>query len=71
MLRVGQFATAERFRDYLTANYGPTIAVYRFIADDAQKVAGADRDLAGLGSRAADVVCTPDPGRTRRPAPTR
>ncbi len=32
-------------------NYGPTIAVYRFIADDAAKVAALDADMAALGDR--------------------
>lgn len=40
----------SEFRD-MKANYGPTIAVYRFIADDPAKVAGLDADLAALGDR--------------------
>ena len=51
MLRVSRFATPERFRDDFRANYGPTIAVYTFIAEDPEKVAGLDRDLADLGRR--------------------
>ena len=54
MLRVDRFATAEQFRDYFKANYGPTIAVYRFIAEDAARVEALDRDLADL-ARAADL----------------
>ena len=50
-LVVDQFATPEEFRDFFKANYGPTIAVYRAIADDADKVAGLDRDLVALAER--------------------
>jgi hypothetical protein len=35
----------------MKANYGPTIAVYRFIADDPEKIAALDADLAALGER--------------------
>ena len=42
-LRVDRFATGAEFRDFLKANYGPTIAVYRFIADDPAKVDGVGR----------------------------
>jgi hypothetical protein len=35
----------------LTANYGPTIAAYRGIADDPDRVAALDRDLADLAER--------------------
>ena len=35
----------------MKANYGPTIAVYRFIADDPAKVVALDTDLAALGDR--------------------
>jgi SAM-dependent methyltransferase len=45
MLRV------ERFRDFFKACYGPTIATYRFIGDDPERVAALDRDLADLGRR--------------------
>lgn len=50
-LRVDRFATGAEFRDFFKANYGPTIAVYRFIADDAEKVAALDADMAALGDR--------------------
>ena len=50
-LRVNAFATPEAFRDYFKRNYGPTIAVYRAIADDAEKVEGLDRDLVDLAVR--------------------
>lgn len=44
-LRVTAFATPEAFRDFFKRNYGPTIAVYRAIADDQEKVEALDRDL--------------------------
>ena len=50
-LVVDTFATPEEFRDFFKANYGPTIAVYTFIADDADKVAALDRDLVALAER--------------------
>ena len=50
-LVVDEFATPAAFRDYFKANYGPTIAVYRAIADDPEKVAALDRDLEELGRR--------------------
>ena len=33
-LRVDRFRDGAEFRDFFKANYGPTIAVYRFIAGD-------------------------------------
>jgi SAM-dependent methyltransferase len=50
-LRVDRFGTGAEFRDFFKANYGPSIAVYRFIADDPAKVAALDADLAALGDR--------------------
>ena len=50
-LVVDDFATPEEFRDFFKTNYGPTIAVYRAIADDADKVAALDRDLVALAER--------------------
>ena len=46
------FATGAEFRDYFKANYGPTITVYRTIADDPARVAALDVELADLGARA-------------------
>ena len=48
-LRVDRFDTAEAFRDFFKRTYGPTIAVYRAIADDPEKVAALDEALAALG----------------------
>jgi hypothetical protein len=48
---VDHFATPEAFREYFKTNYGPTIAVYRAIAEDPDRVAALDRDLAELARR--------------------
>ena len=45
------FDSPEAFRDYFKANYGPTIAVYAYNADDPEKLAALDRELADLGRR--------------------
>ncbi|MFL6045346.1 MAG: class I SAM-dependent methyltransferase [Propionibacteriaceae bacterium] len=50
-LRLAYFATPETFRDYFKINYGPTISAYNFIADDRDRVAALDHDLAELGRR--------------------
>ncbi|SDS94051.1 Methyltransferase domain-containing protein [Friedmanniella luteola] len=50
-LRVDRFASGAEFRDYMKRNYGPTIAVYRFLAPDPAKVEALDADLAALGDR--------------------
>jgi SAM-dependent methyltransferase len=47
-VRVERFGTPEMFRDYFKERYGPTITVYRNIADDPDRVAALDRDLADL-----------------------
>ena len=50
-LPVPQFDTPEAFREYFKTNYGPTIAVYRALGDDAERVAALDEALADLGRR--------------------
>jgi ubiquinone/menaquinone biosynthesis C-methylase UbiE len=50
-LRVDCFATPEEFRDFFKACYGPTIATYRAIAGDPERVAELDRELADLARR--------------------
>ena len=50
-LPVAHFDRPEAFRDYFKANYGPTIAAYRFNAEDPEKVAALDQGLADLGRR--------------------
>jgi hypothetical protein len=50
-VRVGRFGRPEDFRDYFKANYGPTIAVYRSLAEDPTRADALDADLAALGDR--------------------
>ena len=52
LLPVDRFADGAEFRDYFKASYGPTIATYARIADDAAAVAALDAALADLGERA-------------------
>jgi len=51
VLSVDLFADGAAFRDYFKANYGPTIATYRGIADEPARVAELDAALAELGDR--------------------
>lgn len=44
-LRVSRFSTPEAFREYFKERYGPTLALYRGIADDPERVAGLDQAL--------------------------
>jgi hypothetical protein len=48
---VDRFATASAFRDYFKSHYGPTIATYKSIAGDPDKVTALDRDLVDLARR--------------------
>ncbi len=48
---VDHFPTAADFREYFTSHYGPTIAVYRSIADDPERVAALDADIDALVRR--------------------
>ena len=50
-LRVDRFDDGAQLRDFFKENYGPTIAVYRFIADHPEKVAALDVELAALADR--------------------
>ncbi|SOC49726.1 Methyltransferase domain-containing protein [Blastococcus aggregatus] len=52
-LPVDLFATPEAFRDYFKARYGPTIAVYKALADEPDRAAALDADLADLVRRSA------------------
>jgi SAM-dependent methyltransferase len=49
MLTVDHFADGPEFRDYFKAVYGPTIAVYRNIEGDPDRVAALDADIARVG----------------------
>jgi 2-polyprenyl-3-methyl-5-hydroxy-6-metoxy-1,4-benzoquinol methylase len=51
-LAVDRFADGAAFRDYFKANYGPTIAAYRGIADQPDRVEALDADIARLGDDA-------------------
>ena len=51
ILRVERFSTGAEFRNFFKINYGPTIAVYRFIAGDPDKIDALDAALADLGDR--------------------
>jgi len=53
-LVVDRFADGDEFRDYFKENYGPTIAVYRAIADDPDRLTALDAALADLGDRHLD-----------------
>ena len=53
-LVVDRFADGDEFRDYFKENYGPTIAAYRAIADDPDRVTVLDAALADLGNRHLD-----------------
>lgn len=48
---VDRFATGAEFRDFFKACYGPTIALYRSIAEDPARVAEVDAALAALGDQ--------------------
>ncbi len=43
------------FREFFKANYGPTIATYRFIGDDAHRVAALDEALDALAAEHSDA----------------
>lgn len=50
-VRVEHFDVPEDFREYFKTNYGPTIAVYRSLAADPDRVAALDNELADLARR--------------------
>ena len=58
-------ASPLEFREYWKAHYGPTIAAYRFVGSDPDRVAALDADFLALleNSNVAD-----EPGRTAYPA---
>ena len=51
MLRVDRFDSSEQFRDFFASYYGPTIAAYRNVADDAEQTAALDRAILELADR--------------------
>jgi ubiquinone/menaquinone biosynthesis C-methylase UbiE len=50
-LRVDHFADGATFRDFFKANYGPTVAAYRNIAERPDRVEALDAELAELGDK--------------------
>jgi ubiquinone/menaquinone biosynthesis C-methylase UbiE len=51
VVRIGRFGSAEAFRDFFKHTYGPTIAVYRNLGFDTERVAALDQDLVDLARR--------------------
>ncbi len=45
------FETPEEFRDYFKAHYGPTIAVYKNIAEEPERVSELDQNLVDLARK--------------------
>jgi SAM-dependent methyltransferase len=58
MLTVDHFADGAEFRDYFKAVYGPTIAVYRNIEGDPDRVAALDADIARVGDSVLSASST-------------
>ncbi|MEE3852185.1 class I SAM-dependent methyltransferase [Gordonia sp. LSe1-13] len=50
-LEVTAFADGTAFREFFKACYGPTIAAYKNIGDDAERAAQLDREIAELADR--------------------
>ncbi len=48
IVTIDQFARPEDFLDYFKVRYGPTIAVYRNVADDPERTAALDGELVAL-----------------------
>jgi SAM-dependent methyltransferase len=46
-----EFGAADGFLSYFKRNYGPTISIYNFIANDPERVAALDADLTALVRR--------------------
>ncbi len=51
LLNAGALSDPVAFRDYFKHNYGPTIAAYRGLADDAERTAELDQALLDLVER--------------------
>lgn len=54
-LRISSFHQPEDFLRYFKSHYGPTIAVYRFIAEDEDKVKALDQALTELADTFGDA----------------
>lgn len=55
ILTVERFESPEEMRDFFKRTYGPTIATYRNIAEDPQKVAALDQELVDLAAKHFDT----------------
>jgi SAM-dependent methyltransferase len=53
-VRIGRFGRPEDFRRYFKDNYGPTIAVYRSLGVDTDRIAALDTALDDLARRFGD-----------------
>ncbi len=51
VLTTDRFPTPQAWQRYWKAAYGPTVAVYRHVGDDAERAAALDRDLVDLAAR--------------------
>jgi hypothetical protein len=51
LLNAGRLSDPVVFREYFKANYGPTIAAYRGLADDPERTAELDQALLDLAER--------------------
>lgn len=51
LLRVACFDHPDVFRDFFKQKYGPTIAAYRGLRHDVERIQSLDRDLASLGAQ--------------------
>jgi hypothetical protein len=54
VVRVEAYTTPKEFRESFKAHYGPVLAVYRSLGDDAERVAAVDAALDEL-TRSADI----------------
>ena len=50
-LPVDAFRPAQEFRDFFKAHYGPTIAAYRNVADEPERVDELDQALVDVADR--------------------
>jgi ubiquinone/menaquinone biosynthesis C-methylase UbiE len=50
-VEVGGWSSPEAWRDYWKSVYGPTIVAYRAVADEPDRVAALDHELAALAAR--------------------
>ena len=51
LLRVTCFDHPDVFRDFFKQKYGPTVAAYRGLGHDVERIQSLDRDLSDLAAR--------------------